>query len=97
MQAEPLAAPSAEAFEEFMAFVSDRYAGRVQAYEIWNEQNLAHETGGYIDMGRYVNILKAGYAAVKEGDPSAIVVFGGLTPNGLNDPITNYKGMGSFV
>lgn len=73
-------------FEQFMAFVSERYRGKVQAWEIWNEQNLAHEWGGYVSVDEYVEMLEAGYNGVKIGDPDALVVFGGLTPNGVNDP-----------
>jgi polysaccharide biosynthesis protein PslG len=74
------------AFEEFMAFVSDRYKGRVQAWEIWNEQNLAHEVNGFVRASDYVDLLRAGHNGVKRGDPNALIVFGGLTPNGVNDP-----------
>ena len=74
------------AFEEFMAFVSDRYNGRVQAWEIWNEQNLAHEVNGYVRASDYVDLLRAGHNGIKRGDPNALIVFGGLTPNGVNDP-----------
>ncbi len=73
-------------FEEFMAFVSDRYKGRVQAWEIWNEQNLAHEVNGTVRAQDYLDLLRAGHAGIKRGDPNALVVFGGLTPNGVNDP-----------
>src|SRR5690606_22856123 len=62
------------------------YQGKVHAWEIWNEQNLAYEVGGYVDIERYVHLLKAGYTGVKAGDPNALVIFGGLTPNGVNDP-----------
>lgn len=72
-------------FEEFMAFVADRYRGRVQAWEVWNEQNLAHEFGDHVDAPQYVEMLKAGYNGVKAGDPEALVLFGGLTPNGVMD------------
>ena len=73
-------------FTELMAFVSQRYAGKVQAWEIWNEQNLAHEVNGNVRVADYVELLKAGHAGVRQGDPEALVVFGGLTPNGVNDP-----------
>lgn len=74
------------AFEEFMAFVADRYKGRVLAWEIWNEQNLAYEVNGTVRVSDYVDLLQAGYNGVKRSDPNALVVFGGLTPNGVNDP-----------
>lgn len=73
-------------FERFMEFVSDRYAGKVEAWEIWNEQNLAHEVNGTVRAADYVELLKAGFTGVRSGDPEAKVVFGGLTPNGVNDP-----------
>lgn len=73
-------------FERFMAFVADRYKGRVQAWEIWNEQNLAHEVNGTVRSADYVDLLRAGYNGVRASDPNALVVFGGLTPNGVNDP-----------
>jgi hypothetical protein len=72
-------------FEQFMAFVADRYRGKVQAWEIWNEQNLAAEMHGPVRVTDYFELLKAGYTGVKSVDPEALVVFGGLSPNGLND------------
>ncbi len=73
-------------FEEFMRALASEFGGRVDAWEIWNEQNLAYETGGYVDPGRYVELLKAGYRGAKSGYSEAYVVFGGLTPTGVNDP-----------
>jgi hypothetical protein len=73
-------------YQALMQQLASVFKGRVDAWEIWNEQNLATETGGTVDLGRYVNLLKAGYTGVKAGNPDAIVVFGGLTPNGVNDP-----------
>jgi hypothetical protein len=75
-----------EPFQAFMTQLAGHFQGRIDAYEIWNEQNLAFETGGNVDVGRYVNILKAGYTGVKAADPNAIVLFGGLTPTGVDMP-----------
>ena len=58
----------------------------MQAWEIWNEQNLAGEVGGHVQVAPYYETLKAGYEGVKAADPDAFVLFGGLTPTGLNDP-----------
>jgi hypothetical protein len=71
--------------------LADRYKqgsalGRVRAFEVWNEQNLGHETANNVNPGAYVEILKASYSAIKAADPTAIVVFGGLSPTGVNDP-----------
>jgi hypothetical protein len=73
-------------FEELMAFVSNRYQGKVQAWEIWNEQNMAYEMHGDVRVENYFELLKAGYTGVKAGDPDAKVLFGGLTPTGVTDP-----------
>lgn len=73
-------------FEDFMREITSEFGGRVDAWEIWNEQNLAFETGGFVDAGRYVELLKAGYRGAKAGYSEAYIVFGGLTPTGVNDP-----------
>lgn len=73
-------------YRNLLQFLANRYAGRVQAWEIWNEQNLAQNMGGYVTVEPYVQLLKAGYEGVKAGDPNAVVVFGSLTPNGLDFP-----------
>ena len=73
-------------FTDFMGFLTQRYKGKVQAYEIWNEENYAVETGGTVNVAAYPPILEAGFQAVKKTDPKAVVVFGGLTPTGVNDP-----------
>lgn len=73
-------------WEGFMHFLAERYRGKIQAWEIWNEQNLAHEMGGTVRLLDYCRLLEGGYNGVKKADPDAIVVFGGLTPNGVNDP-----------
>ncbi|MBX5444239.1 cellulase family glycosylhydrolase [Sphaerobacter sp.] len=73
-------------FAEFVQFVVGRYHGKVDAWEIWNEQNLAHEMGGTVRVEDYAKMLEAAYQAAKSVDRSAVIVFGGLTPTGVNDP-----------
>lgn len=73
-------------FQEFMTFVSDRYKGKVQAWQIWNEPNYAFEMGGHVRPQDYVNLLQAGSAGIRAGDPNALVVFGAPTPTGVIDP-----------
>jgi hypothetical protein len=72
-------------FANFIGFMADRYKGKVQAYEIWNEQNYAVETGGTVNVGAYIPILKIAYQVLKGRDPNITVVFGGLTPTSTND------------
>jgi hypothetical protein len=71
-----------------MREMAARYKGRVRAYEIWNEQNLYYEwggRGGKLNAGRYVEMLRLAYNAVKSVDPGAVVISGALTPTGVND------------
>ena len=65
-------------FAAFMRFLGNRYRGRIAAYEIWNEQNLARFWTSPSPEA-YVPLLKASYTAVKAVDPGALVVFGGLS------------------
>jgi len=73
-------------YGDFMRAIAQRYQGRVRAYQLWNEPNLAGEVGGRIDPAFYVEMVKAGYLAVKSVDPQAIVVLGGLASTGVSDP-----------
>lgn len=74
-------------FGTFLSALATRYAGRVHAYEIWNEQNFSREWGGgRINAGDYVELLKHATPAIKTADPAAVVISGALTPTGFNDP-----------
>ncbi len=73
-------------WEGFTHFLAQRYKGKVQAWEIWNEENLASEMGGQVRLEDYAHLLEGGYNGIKMADPQALVVFGGLTPTGVNDP-----------
>ncbi|MDI7276917.1 MAG: cellulase family glycosylhydrolase, partial [Anaerolineae bacterium] len=75
-------------YAEFVRQMAARYKGRVQAYEIWNEQNLWYEwggRGGRLSAARYVELLRAAYHAIKSVDPGAVVISGAPTPTGWND------------
>jgi spore germination protein YaaH len=70
-------------FAAFLGQVAQRYTGRVQAIEVWNEQNLWYEGGGSpMPPDRYVAMLSAAYQAIKAADPNMIVVSGAPTPAG---------------
>lgn len=70
-------------FRDFMQALAGRYRGHVQAYELWNEANLAREWGyGRIDAGEFVELMLAGHQGVKAGDPEATTIGGALTPAG---------------
>jgi polysaccharide biosynthesis protein PslG len=74
-------------YQTFMQAMASRYAGKVKAYEIWNEENLSRETGvGNVDPSTYLPLLKAGFAGVKAGDSTAQVFMGALSPTGNTQP-----------
>jgi GH35 family endo-1,4-beta-xylanase len=78
-----------QALGNFVAALAEHYKGRVQAIQIWNEENLAYENGGYVeldDAGRYVELLKDAYTRIKEVDPSNIVVSGAPASTATNGP-----------
>lgn len=66
-------------YAQFLRKLSSRYKGRVKAYIIWNEPNLAQEWGGLPpDPEGYASLLKAAAKAIRESDPEAIIVSAGL-------------------
>ncbi len=74
-------------FFEFCGVIARRYRGKIAAYQIWNEPNLAREWGGQPpDPARYVDMLKGCYTAIKRADPQALVISAGLAPTGNGPP-----------
>ncbi|MDQ6421966.1 sugar-binding protein [Paenibacillus sp. LHD-117] len=59
-----------------------RYKDTVHQWEIWNEPNLDGFFRPTQSAEAYVELLKAGYLAVKRADPKATVVMGGLSGTG---------------
>lgn len=73
-------------FGDFCFAFADRYKGRVGAYEVWNEPNLAREWGNQPpNPAEYVKLLAACYTAIKKADPAAIVLSAGLAPTATDD------------
>ncbi|MEW5957169.1 MAG: beta-galactosidase [Chloroflexota bacterium] len=73
-------------FYDYVFAVASRYRGRVEAYQIWNEPNLAREWGHRPpNPAEYVDLLKVGYQAVKAADPQAVVISAGLAPTTRDD------------
>ena len=68
-------------FSDFLTAMATRYRGRIQAYQVWNEPNLAREWGNKPPNAKeYAEMLKRGYQAIKRADPNAIVISAGLAP-----------------
>jgi hypothetical protein len=78
-----------QSLANFVEAMVKRYGTKIAAYEIWNEQNLAHENGGHVtvaDAGHYVDILVECYNRIKAVDPNIIVLAGAPSSSGVNDP-----------
>lgn len=68
-------------FTTFVSAMATRYKGRIHAYQIWNEPNLAREWGNKApNAGEYTQMLKKAYQAIKAADPSAMVITAGMAP-----------------
>ncbi len=74
-------------YANFVGAVAGRYCGRLQAIEVWNEQNLQREWEGFpLDPALYMDLLRRAYGSIKAACPSIIVVSGATTPTG-NSPV----------
>ncbi|HHY55018.1 MAG TPA: cellulase family glycosylhydrolase [Chloroflexi bacterium] len=83
-----------DAFAEYAGALAARYncqpgaIGCIQAYQIWNEPNLAREWGGKRpNPAEYVEFLGKAYRAIKAANPNAIVISAGMAPTGDNSDI----------
>ena len=62
--------------------------GCIQAFQVWNEPNLAREWGGNRpNPAEYVEFLRKAYTAIKAGNPNAIVISAGMAPTGDNSNV----------
>ena len=74
-----------------MEALARRPAGRVAAYQVFNEPNLTYEWGEDVDAAAaagYVRLLRAASQGLKAGDPQALVVSAGMA-NGATAPSLN--------
>ncbi len=77
-----------QTYANFVGQLAGRYCGKINAIEVWNEQNLDYEWGREpLDPARYVQLLAAAYRAIKAACPQTIVVSGALTPTGAPPPV----------
>jgi len=75
-----------EDFGRFCGEMAAHYRGRVRAYQVWNEPNLAREWADRRpNPAEYVELLKTCYVAIKAADPTAIVISAGLAPTGTDN------------
>jgi hypothetical protein len=68
-------------FARFAAEVAARYKSDGMHYwEIWNEPNNYNFWATKTDCNAYAALLKVTYPAIKQADPNAVVITGGLAP-----------------
>jgi len=69
------------AFADFLSAMASRYRGRIAAYQVWNEPNLAREWGNKApSAAEYTQMLQKAYQAIKKADPNAVVISAGMAP-----------------
>lgn len=73
-------------FARFARAAAERYLPRgIRVWEIWNEPNMAGFWPPEPDPAAYAEILVAGAEAIREVDPGATIVSGGLAPASQTD------------
>ena len=69
---------SPQDYAAFAGLVAQRYAGKISAYEVWNEPNVYSSWAPKPDPAAYTQLLQAAYPAIKAADPNAEVIGGVL-------------------
>ena len=74
--------PNAQQYAEFVGALAKRNAGRLEAIEIWNEEDegIFWRPSG-ASASTYVDLLQRSYTAIKEADRNVQVVFGPVVGN----------------
>jgi hypothetical protein len=68
-------------YADFMRWAATRWGDKIDAWEIWNGQNSLDFWSTGPDAAQYAELLKSAYPATKLVDPTAQVVFGGVSGN----------------
>ncbi|WP_205699333.1 Ig-like domain-containing protein [Conexibacter sp. SYSU D00693] len=85
-------------YASFIGRLAARWKGKVDAFEVWNEQDEGRFWKGGPDPAGYTRLLRGAHAAVKRADPSATVVLGGMVGNdyGFLEKVYAAGGKGAF-
>ncbi|TCW17788.1 cellulase (glycosyl hydrolase family 5) [Raoultella sp. BIGb0138] len=85
----PLSEDAVKGFANYAAWTAKRFKGKVKYYEVWNEwtngTGIQRSTRVIPSANDYFNLVKATSIAIRQVDPSAIVIAGGFNSlNGVN-------------
>ena len=67
-----------DAYIRYVDFVSKSLAGKVEAYEIWNEPDIKYFNTKDATAADYTEMLKAAYQTIKQNDPNVTVLGGAI-------------------
>ena len=81
----PASAEARAAFSRFAAAAAKRYAGRVDAWEIFNEPNIENFWKPKPNAGRYIALANEATEAMREAVPNAVIVGPALSGPFLHD------------
>lgn len=69
-------------FGNFAGQAAKRYKDSINYWEIWNEPNFADFIGPSSDVSKYAEIIRESYTQIKNANPQAVVITGGLAASG---------------
>ncbi|QPC83436.1 hypothetical protein G4Y79_03370 [Phototrophicus methaneseepsis] len=79
-------------FVNYAVAVAERYQGRIQHYQIWNEPNIYPEWGeAFADPVAYTDMLCRTYEALKAVDPEIVVITAAIAPTISLDGYYGYQ------
>jgi polysaccharide biosynthesis protein PslG len=64
-------------FERLMRNLAAHFQGRILSWELWNEPDLTEYWQGTPEY--FAEVVKAGAQGVREGDPKAVIILGGMS------------------
>ena len=72
--------PYLGAWRRYIRATAERYRGRVQHWEVWNEPDNGVFWKGTPDPHAFAQLLRAAYEEIKAVDPANVVMIGGVSP-----------------
>ncbi len=79
-------------FVNYAVAVAERYKGRIQHYQVWNEPNIYPEWGNdFADAAAYTDMLCRTYEALKAVDPNIVVISAAIAPTISLDGLYGYQ------